>query len=87
MKLLERVGSDDQIILREQQGKWLSDQNAKLNQIKSDLAKNLEIQTEATKKQNQHNSELEGRISEITKKYDDMKKAYYKSKDERERLR
>jgi len=47
----------------------------------------LEIQTEATKKQNQHNSELEGRISEITKKYDDMKKAYYKSKDERERLR
>ncbi len=58
-----------------------------LNSIKSDLAKNLEIQTEATKKQILLNNELEGRISEVTKKFDDMKKAYYKSKDERERLR
>jgi hypothetical protein len=47
----------------------------------------LEIQTEATKKQILLNNELEGRISEVTKKFDDMKKAYYKSKDERERLR
>ena len=58
-----------------------------LNSIKSDLAKNLEIQTEATKKKILLNNELEGRISEVTKKFDDMKKAYYKSKDERERLR
>ena len=58
-----------------------------LNSIKSDLAKNLEIQTEATKKQILLNNELEGRISEVTKKFEDMKKAYYKSKDERERLR
>ncbi len=58
-----------------------------LNSIKSDLAKNLEIQTEATKKQILLNNELEGRISEVTKKFDDMKKAYNKSKDERERLR
>jgi hypothetical protein len=58
-----------------------------LNSIKSDLAKNLEIQTEATKKQIALNNELEGRISEVSKKYDDIKKAYFKSKDERERLR
>jgi hypothetical protein len=30
---------------------------------------------------------LDGRLSDIQKKYDDSKKAYFKSKEERERLR
>lgn len=32
-------------------------------------------------------NELESRISETTKKYDDSKRSYFKSKEERERLR
>jgi hypothetical protein len=50
-------------------------------------SRSLSTQIELTKKEKARATELDSRLSETTKKYDDSKKAYFKSKDERERLR
>ena len=51
------------------------------------MSSQLRLQADHCKKLVVKRTELEGRVAEFTKKYDDSKRQYFKSKEERERLR
>lgn len=65
----------------------MKEEQRQLGELHSQTSKALSTQIELTKKEKARVVDLEGRLAETTKKYDDSKKAYFKSKDERERLR
>lgn len=60
---------------------------AALRDLHAQTSKSLGTQIELTQRGKARCTELEARLSDTQKKYDDSKVAYFKSKQERERLR
>jgi len=85
--LMQRHGTEEFIQQRENELKRLKEELRQLGELHAQTSKALSTQIELTKREKAHVVELDNRLAEATKKYDDSKKAYFKSKDERERLR
>lgn len=73
--------------LKEQEWHRLTENYNALHLLQASTSKALSSEVELTKREKARVGELENRLSDTVTNYDDSKKAYFKSKEERERLR